>query len=81
MSVEMISNVTGYLEDAYLLFIVEGFSLNVSERKTNPKKVYAVDHSTALAMSGSLTGDHGKILENMVFIHLRRQTDLSLIHI
>lgn len=75
MSAEMIANVTGYLEDAYLVFTAEIFSLNVSVRKTNPKKVYCVDHSIAMAMSGSLTEDYGKILENIVFMHLRRKTD------
>lgn len=75
MSAEMVANVTGYLEDAYLIFTVEIFSLNVSVRKTNPKKIYCVDHSVAMAMSGSLTEDYGKILENIVFIHLRRRTD------
>lgn len=75
LSVEMIKDITGYLEEAYLIFTVEIFSLNVAARKTNPKKVYCVDHSVALVMSGSLTLDKGKILENIVFMHLRRSTD------
>lgn len=75
MSIEMISNVISYLEDAYLIFTIEIFSLNTAVRKTNPRKVYCVDHSIAMAVSGSLTEDSGKQVENMIFMHLRRQTD------
>ena len=75
MSAEMVAAVTGYLEDAYLIYTVEIFSLNTSVRKTNPKKVYCADHALALAMSGSMTDDYGKVLENIIFMQLRRETD------
>ena len=71
----MVANVAGYLEDAYLIFTVEIFSHNAAVRKTNPKKVYCVDHSVAMAVSGSLTQDSGKVLENIVYMHIRRHTD------
>ena len=75
MSAEMVAAVTGYLEDAYLIYTVEIFSLNTSVRKTNPKKVYCADHALALAMSDSMTDDYGKVLENIIFMQLRRETD------
>ena len=73
-SAEMVAKVVGYLEDAYLLFPIEIFSLNAAVRKTNPKKVYCVDHALSLAASTNLTEDQGKVLENLVFLHLRRKS-------
>jgi len=75
VSPEMVKDVTGYFADAYLIYEVEIFSLNISVRRTNPKKVYCADHRLALSMSGILTHDVGKSLENIIFLHLRRKTD------
>lgn len=73
-SAAMVARVVEYLEDAYLLFPIEIFSLNAAVRKTNPKKVYCVDHALSLAASTNLTEDRGKVLENMVCMHLRRKS-------
>jgi len=76
VSVEMVKQVTNYFEDAYMIFSVEVLSLNTAVRNTNPRKIYCVDHRLAMSVSGVLTEDIGKILENLVFVHLRRRTDL-----
>jgi len=39
----------------------------------NPRKVYAVDTGLLAAMSFHLTEDRGALLENLVYLHLRRQ--------
>jgi predicted AAA+ superfamily ATPase len=39
----------------------------------NPRKVYAVDTGLVIANSSSHTDDNGRMLENLVFLHLRRK--------
>ncbi|OHD81881.1 MAG: hypothetical protein A3J97_02165 [Spirochaetes bacterium RIFOXYC1_FULL_54_7] len=75
ISIEMVRLATGYFEDAYLLYVIEIFSMNAAVRSTNPKKIYCADHALAMSVAEKLTPDHGKILENIVFIHLRHTTD------
>ncbi len=38
----------------------------------NPRKVYTIDNGLANANSLSFTEDKGRLLENMVFLHLRQ---------
>jgi hypothetical protein len=64
-----------YFNDAYLIYTVEKFSLNPAVRATNAKKFYCCDHALAMSVSEKLTTDNGKILENIVFMHLRRFTN------
>ena len=75
ISAEMVKLATDYFEDTYLVFPIEIFSMNTAVRSTNPKKIYCVDHALAMSVAEKLTPDYGKILENIVFIHLRHVTD------
>ena len=67
-----VSNVVGYLEDSYLISTVPRFSYSYKKQIMNPKKAYAIDHGLARANSVSFSKDRGRILENVVFQHLRR---------
>jgi hypothetical protein len=71
---EWISKYIRYFSDAYLIFPVEILSPNIAVRSVNPKKIYCVDHALALACDFKLFNNMGAVLENMVFVHLRRQT-------
>ncbi|MCJ7684101.1 MAG: DUF4143 domain-containing protein [Desulfobacteraceae bacterium] len=42
-------------------------------RRVNPKKVYVLDPGLPEAMSLCMTEDRGALLENRVFMHLRRK--------
>lgn len=75
ISIAMVRDVMGHFEDAYLLYMVDIFSMNTAVRSTNPKKFYCADHALAMAVAEKLTPDFGKILENIVFLHLRRKTN------
>jgi len=63
-----------HLSDAYLFFFIPRFSYSHKVQIVNPKKVYAIDNGLIEANSVSFTNDNGRMLENMVFMHLRRQT-------
>lgn len=61
-----------YLHDAYFIHPVEIWSRSLKTRQVNPKKMYACDIGMVRAMSFGITEDRGALLENMVFLHLRR---------
>ena len=61
-----------YLEDAYMLFTVPKFDYSFKKQLVNPKKVYSVDNGLSGANSVSFTADRGRMLENVVFLNLKR---------
>ncbi len=71
-SVNTVISLIGYYEDSYLLFTVPQFDFSFRNRLVNAKKVYAIDTGLIRANSVSYTQDKGRMLENMVFIHLKR---------
>lgn len=62
-----------YFEDSYLLFTVPKFDYSMKKQIANPKKVYSVDTGLSNANSASFSEDKGRVLENSVFLHLKRQ--------
>ena len=52
---------------------VSQFSYSLKARARNPKKVYAIDTGIISATSTSSTDDIGRRLENLIYLHLRRQ--------
>jgi predicted AAA+ superfamily ATPase len=63
-----------YFVDAYLFWFVPKFSYALKVQMVNPKKVYCIDNGFVEINSVSFSDDTGRIFENMVFLHLRRQT-------
>jgi len=61
-----------YLTDSYLVYQVPIHSRSESVRRVNPKKAYAVDSGLLGAMSFQMTEDRGALLENIVYMQLRR---------
>ena len=71
-SVNTVISLIGYYEDSYLLFTVPQFDFSLKKRLVNAKKVYAIDTGFIRANSVSFSQDKGRILENLVFIQLKR---------
>jgi uncharacterized protein len=63
-----------FFNDAYLFFFVPKFSYSQKVQIVNPKKVYAIDTGLVNVNSTSFSDDLGRVFENLVFLHLRRQT-------
>ncbi len=63
-----------YFTDAWLFFFVPKFSYSHKVQLVNPKKIFCVDNGFIEVNSVSFTEDLGRLLENMVFMQLRRQT-------
>jgi len=72
-SVQTIIDYISYLEDSYLLFTVPKFSYSYKKQQIYPKKVYSIDNGLSYANSVSFSKDLGKMLENQVFLHLRKK--------
>lgn len=69
------SKVTEYLEwfeDAYFLFTVRLFDTSLSRSNANAKKIYCIDHALVRSVSSGILLNSGHLLENLVFIALRR---------
>ncbi len=62
-----------YLEEAYIIFRIPIHSMSVRVRQVNPNKVYLIDIGMVRVMIENPDGDKGALLENLVFLHLRRQ--------
>mgnify|MGYP000420299537 FL=1 len=74
LSKDTIFNYMAYLEDAYALFTVPIYRNSIKEEQRNPKKIYAIDNGFKKIYDYAITEDMGKLYENVVFLHLRRQT-------
>lgn len=61
-----------YLEDAFLVFTVPIFTESLRHMQTTPKKIYAIDNGLTLANTFNLSENFGKLLENQVYLDLRR---------
>jgi len=64
----------GYLSDTYLFFQVYVHTHSERVRMVNPRKIYAIDPGLVRACSRSIRTDWGHLLENFVFLELRRSS-------
>jgi hypothetical protein len=72
ISLDSVERYARYLEEPYLLFFLSTHSFSAGKRKRSPRKVYAVDNGILLTVSHRFSSDRGKLLENTVFLDLRR---------
>ncbi len=73
-SVQSIIDYISFFEDAYLIFTTPKFDYSFKKQQINPRKVYSIDNGLSMANSLSFSKDSGRMLENMVFLHLRRKS-------
>ncbi len=62
-----------YFNDAYLLFSLDSFSFSARKQIKSPKKIYAIDTGLAVAAGPSFSKNLGHLLENLVFLKLKRR--------
>lgn len=72
-SANSVADYVQWLEDAYVIFSLPRFSWSLKKVAVNPRKVYAIDTGFAKANTLSYTKDEGRLLENLVFLQLRRK--------
>ena len=72
-SVQTVIDYISFFENAYLLFTLPRFSYSYKQQQVNPKKVYSIDNGLSYNLSTSFSEDKGKMLENTIFLHLRKK--------
>lgn len=75
-----VSDYCSYLENSYLCFFLNRYSLSVKAQLRAPKKVYFIDHALAKSLGFSFSDDYGRMLENITFIELKRRHKLIYYH-
>lgn len=62
-----------YLENSYLCFTVSRYSHSVKAQMLSNKKFYFIDHSLTKYLGFHFSEDRGRLLENIVFVELKRR--------
>jgi len=75
VSKDFVSSCINWYQDAYFLFSVKIFSPSLSKQNVNTKKIYCIDHSMIAAVAPGILANRGHLLENIIYIHLRRRTE------
>jgi len=68
-----VKNYLEYIENTYLLFSLSKLDYSVKSQLRNPKKVYAIDNALVSRLGFHFSSEEGRLLENMVYIELRRR--------
>lgn len=68
-----ISDYCSYIENSFLAFFVTRYDDNLKVQQQSSKKVYFIDHALAKILGFRTSEDRGRMLENIVFIELKRR--------
>jgi predicted AAA+ superfamily ATPase len=60
------------LIDANLLFEIDRFSFSLKQQIRTAKKIYSIDPGLANAIAFKFSENHGRLLENMLYLQLKR---------
>jgi len=71
-AVQSVIDYVSFLQDSFLLFAVQKFDYSYKKRLIGPKKIYAVDTGLVKNLSATFTEDNGRLLENAVYLELRK---------
>lgn len=71
-SVTTVKNYADFLENAYLNFMVFKFDYSLKKQIINDKKIYSIDTGLVNSVSFAFSPNSGRLLENMVFLELKR---------
>lgn len=68
------------VHDSYILFPVNYYSESLSVQMINEKKLYCIDNGLANTVSFKFSEDRGRMLENLVYLNLRRYNEEIYYH-
>ncbi len=70
-------NYVNYLQEAYLLAVIERYSHKLKQQIIAPKKAYCIDHGFCNFVSFNISKNQGRIYENVVCVELLRRKSLD----
>jgi predicted AAA+ superfamily ATPase len=70
---ETLLDFTRYLEEAYFVFFTPIYSPRIKDRLYYPRKVYFIDNSFINHVTTRFSDDHGRRMENAVYLSLLRE--------
>ena len=68
-----IRNYIDFLQNTYLLFQVSKYDFSLKKQLMNPKKTYFIDNALITKIGFLFSDEKGRLLENMIFIELKRR--------
>lgn len=72
-NMSIISDYCRYLENSFLCFYVNRYNDSLKKQMYYPKKMYFIDHALARIVGFRPSADEGRLLENIIYIELRRR--------
>lgn len=77
---QTVSDYCSYLQNAFLCFVVNRYSHSLKRQYGYAKKIYFIDTALAQTVGFRMSEDRGRLLENLVYIALRRQYQNIFFH-
>lgn len=72
-SATTVKNYIEFMQESYMVFELFKYDYSLKKQYVSNKKVYVIDNGIRNAVAFSFTKDSGKLLENMVFLELKRR--------
>ena len=73
ITVDTAADYTRFLADAFYCFEVHRYHPNMKVQHRDPKKIYLIDVGISRVLTQSVSEDRGKLIENTVYLELRRR--------
>lgn len=75
-----VSDYCSYLEDSYLCYFINRYSASLKVQAHYGKKEYFVDQALAMKVGFRTSADKGRMLENIIFMELKRRGHTIYFH-
>jgi uncharacterized protein len=72
-SVHTVTQFINACENAYLFFALTKYDPSIKKQLMAPKKIYCIDNALVRLNSFRISPDYGRLLENLIFIELKRR--------
>jgi len=72
-SATTVSDYFSYMENAYLFFLLPKYNSSLKKQIQSNKKLYIIDNALAKHIGFSFSENNGKLLENLIFVELKRR--------
>lgn len=67
-----VKNYIDFVENTYMIFQTNKFDYSLKKQLHNHKKIYFIDNALVRKLGFSFSENNGRLLENLIFVHLRR---------